>query len=90
MSDEAVKFQIYNIERKINRANEKRQDYLSHHLEKSAGYQNRVEQTLMVKSEIIEKQKYDVLNSVVLKHHNKLQKFKKDEKLEREKKAYMI
>lgn len=44
----------------------------------------------MVKSEIIEKQKYDVLNSVVLKHHNKLQKFKKDEKLEREKKAYMI
>jgi hypothetical protein len=74
LSDDAVKFQIYNIERKINRANEKRQDYLSHHLEKSAGYQSKVDQTLLVKSEIQEKHKYDILNKVVLKHHNKLKK----------------
>lgn len=44
----------------------------------------------MVKSEIQEKNKYDILNKVVLKHHNKLKKFQKDEKLDREKKAYMV
>jgi hypothetical protein len=48
-----------------------------------------VDQTLIVKSEIQEKHNYDILNKVVLKHHNKLKKFQKDEKLEREKKAYM-
>lgn len=42
-NDDSVKFQIYNIERKINKANEKRQEQMSSHLQKSAGYQSKVE-----------------------------------------------
>jgi hypothetical protein len=37
-NDEAVKYQIRDIERRINRANEKRLEAMSHHLEKSQGY----------------------------------------------------
>lgn len=37
-----------------------------------------------------EKRQFDVMNKVVLKHHNKMIKFKKDEKKERDLKAYNI
>lgn len=60
------------------------------HLGKSAGYQTKVEQTLMTKSEIQEKHEYDILNKVVLKHHNKLLKQKKDEKLQRDERRFQI
>jgi hypothetical protein len=58
---------------------------ITHHVERQHGHQNKFEQTLLVKSELAEKHQYDILNKVVLKHHNAAQKQKKDEKLEKEK-----
>ena len=37
-----------------------------------------------------EKRQFDIMNKVVLKHHNKMMKFKKDEKKEKELKEYHI
>lgn len=34
LHDDSVKFQIYNIERKINKANEKRQEQMSNNLQR--------------------------------------------------------
>lgn len=48
----------------------------------------KVEQTLTAKDELTEKRQFDIMNKVVLKHHNKMMKFKKDEKKERELKEY--
>ena len=48
----------------------------------------KVEQTLTNKDELIEKRQYDIMNKVVLKHHNKMIKFKKEEKKEKELKIF--
>lgn len=48
----------------------------------------KVEQTLTNKDEIAEKRQYEIMNKVVLKHHNKMIKFKKEEKKEKELKMY--
>jgi len=50
----------------------------------------KVEQTLTNKGEMSEKRQFDIMNKVVLKHHNKMMKFKKDEKKEKELKEYHI
>ena len=90
MHDDTVKFQIYNIERKIHKANEKRQEKISTHVEKNLGHSSKLDQTLIIKTELQDRKYYDTMNKVVLKHHNKMQKFKKDEKLDKEKKMYML
>jgi hypothetical protein len=70
LHDETVKYQMHNIERKIHRANEKRLEKITNHVERQHGHQNKFEQTLLIKSELMEKQEYDIMNKVVLKHHN--------------------
>jgi hypothetical protein len=39
--------------------------------------------------ELFEKKEYDILNKVILKHHNKGKKLKLREKEEKDKKTYM-
>ena len=74
----------------MNKASEKRQHYMTNNLEKKADYMHKLEQTLLQKEEMKEKRLYDVMNKVVLKHHNKMKKFAKDEKMEKEKRIYNI
>ena len=57
-------------------------------LEKQHILISKVEQTLTNKDELAEKRQYDIMNKVVLKHHNKMIKLKKEEKKERELKLY--
>mmetsp|Transcript_4715 Transcript_4715/g.8052 ORF Transcript_4715/g.8052 Transcript_4715/m.8052 type:complete len:228 (-) Transcript_4715:321-1004(-) len=68
---EVVKLRMQNIEKKIQKANEKREGYINTTLEKQMNYQQQFERALHVKGEIAEKQHYDTMNKVVLKHHNK-------------------
>ena len=49
---------------------------------------SKVEQTLTNKDELAERRQYEIMNKVVLKHHNKMIKFKKEEKKEKELKMY--
>ena len=37
---------------------------------------------------MVEKRQYDIMNKVVLKHHNKMMKFKKEEKKDKELKIF--
>jgi hypothetical protein len=48
----------------------------------------KVEMTLTNKDEMAEKRQYDIMNKVVLKHHNKMMKFKKEEKKDKELKIF--
>lgn len=60
---------MYNIEKKIAKANEKRDSHYNGTLEKQQYQSNKIEKVLHYKAELKEKIEYDTMNKVVLKHH---------------------
>jgi len=60
---------MYNIEKRIAKANEKRDSHYSGTLEKQQFESNKIDKVLCYKAELKEKIEYDTMNKVILKHH---------------------
>jgi len=62
---------MYNIEKKIVKANEKRELIKHGALEKQHYMSKQVDRALNAKEEIAEKVQFDTMNKVIMKHHTK-------------------
>lgn len=69
--DEAVKKRMQEIEDRMQRANDKRLNQAQNLGDKQNIYQFKLQQTLDKKKEQLEKKELDVMNRVIVKHHNK-------------------
>lgn len=88
-TEQVISTKINEIEERISRANEKRSFQYGQNLERLSSNQEKFHQININKLEIFEKKEYDILNKVILKHHNKGKKLKLREKEEKDKKIYI-
>ncbi len=80
---------MYNIEKKINKACEKREQMKNGVLMRQHDMQRAVDRALNAKEEISEKVHFDTMNKVIMKHHSKNQQINKQMKDSRAQKAYI-
>lgn len=68
---ENVRKEIYNIERKLQMAHVKRENFTKNQVENALNYKNKLNSIKQTKEAILSRQEWETMNKVILKHHEK-------------------
>lgn len=81
---ETIRLQIYNIDRKLQLANMKRENKNKEVIDHAKDYKNKLNTIKSTKEALLSQSEWETMNKVILKHHEKDVKMKKKAKESKE------